>query len=465
MYVCGPTVYDEPHIGHARSAYIFEVMRRYLKYKDKRCTVKFVRNVTDVDDKIINKAKEEFIGEDLNSAVKKVATKYLFAYHQALDQLGISARDPGIIEPKASEYIDKIKEFIKILIKKKVAYQSDADVYFDITKANNYGKLSNQSLEAMEVGARVKPMENKRNPLDFALWKSAKEGEPFWDSDWGKGRPGWHIECSVMSTDILGDEFDIHGGGLDLIFPHHENEIAQAEGAGKKFARLWIHHGLLTINGRKMAKSLGNFVTIEDFREKYKDLDYLKFFFLSAHYRSPIDFNEQRICEAKSAYERLQVFFQKLERRFGEKEQGRQKLEPSSDIFKYKREFEEAMDDDFNTPQALAVMFELVSFSNKLLAEYKDEYQGVLQSAQDILRDCTGIFGIRFKPIFETRDIAMDFRMVKISPEKIEALKNDRNDFRKKGNFVEADRIRKELEERGIILEDTKEGTIWRIKS
>ena len=256
MYVCGPTVYDEPHIGHARSAYIFDVIRRYL-IKYKKCKVNFVRNVTDVDDKIINKAKEGFKGENLNSAVKKVATKYLSAYHNALKELGINTESPDIIEPKASEYIDKMKEFIKILIEKKVAYQSGADVYFDITKAKKYGKLSNQSIDTMEVGARVAPTENKRNPLDFALWKSAKEDEPSWDSDWGKGRPGWHIECSVMSTDILGDEFDIHGGGLDLIFPHHENEIAQAEGAGKKFARFWIHHGLLTINGQKWLSRWG----------------------------------------------------------------------------------------------------------------------------------------------------------------------------------------------------------------
>ena len=251
MYVCGPTVYDEPHIGHARSAYIFEVIRRYLHSRG--YTVTFVRNVTDVDDKIIDKARKEYPSEDLNTAFKKVAAKYLDSYHRALDSLGIGLNPPDIVEPKASEYIKKMIDFIQVLIARGNAYPAGGDVYFDITKAKDYGKLSNQSPDKMESGARVSPTENKRNPLDFALWKSAKENEPFWESPWGKGRPGWHIECSVMSSDILGDEFDIHGGGIDLIFPHHENEVVQSEGAGKKFARYWIHHGLLTINGQKMA--------------------------------------------------------------------------------------------------------------------------------------------------------------------------------------------------------------------
>ncbi|MFA4854601.1 MAG: cysteine--tRNA ligase, partial [Candidatus Omnitrophota bacterium] len=252
MYVCGPTVYDQPHIGHARSAYIFDVIRRYLIYKGYKVT--FARNVTDVDDKIIEKAREEYKGEDLNSAVQKVAKKYLDAYHEDMRQLGILEPD---VEPKATEYVCESKpamqKFIEELIKRGAAYVSGGDVYFDIRKAKDYGKLSNQATEKMEAGVRIAPGEKKKDPLDFALWKSAKVNEPSWDSPWGRGRPGWHIECSVMSSDILGDEFDIHGGGLDLIFPHHENEIAQSEGAGKKFARYWIHHGLLTINGQKMS--------------------------------------------------------------------------------------------------------------------------------------------------------------------------------------------------------------------
>ncbi|MCM8781953.1 MAG: cysteine--tRNA ligase, partial [Candidatus Omnitrophica bacterium] len=299
MYVCGPTVYDEPHIGHLRSAYIFDVIRRYLVYKGYKVT--FVRNVTDVDDKIIVKAKEEYPADDINESVKKVSCKYLEFYHNAMDLFGIMQPDK---EPRATEYIEKMKQFIKELIDRGVAYQTGGDVYFDISKTKDYGKLSNQKLEAMEVGARATCGEGKKDPLDFALWKSAKEGEPCWDSPWGKGRPGWHIECSVMSSDILGDEFDIHGGGIDLIFPHHENEIAQSECAGKRFARYWIHNGLLTINGQKMAKSLGNFVTVKDFISKYHDVDFLKLFFLSAHYSHPIDFSDERIEEAKKNKER-----------------------------------------------------------------------------------------------------------------------------------------------------------------
>ncbi|MFH1398323.1 MAG: cysteine--tRNA ligase, partial [Candidatus Omnitrophota bacterium] len=288
MYVCGPTVYDQPHIGHARSAYIFDVIRGYLVYRGYK--VKFVRNVTDVDDKIIDKARKEFPDEDLNFAFKKVADKYLNSYHQALESLGIGRDQDKIFEPKASDYIPKMITFIQSLITQQAAYVSGGDVYFDITKAKNYGKLSNQELDKMESGVRVSPAENKRNPLDFALWKSSKENGPSWDSPWGKGRPGWHIECSVMSSDILGDEFDIHGGGVDLIFPHHENEIAQSEGLGKKFARYWIHHGLLTINSQKMAKSLGNFITVRDFLDKHKNANLLKLLFLSTHYSHPVDY-------------------------------------------------------------------------------------------------------------------------------------------------------------------------------
>src|SRR3989338_2349450 len=302
MYVCGPTVYDVPHIGHARSAYVFDVIRRYFAYKGYK--VEFVRNVTDVDEKIISKAKEEFKAEDLNSAVKKVSDKYLNVYHGCMEKLGIMRPDK---EPKATEYIDKMRDFIKILIERGTAYVSGGDVYFDVRKASGYGKLSNQSFDMLESGARVAPGENKKDPLDFALWKSAKEGEPSWQSPWGNGRPGWHIECSVMSSDILGDEFDIHGGGIDLIFPHHENEAAQSQGAGKKFARYWLHNGLLTINKEKMAKSLGNFITIEDILAKYP-ADVLKVLFLQTHYSHPVDFSWEKMEEEKKAWERFDIF-------------------------------------------------------------------------------------------------------------------------------------------------------------
>ncbi len=357
MYVCGPTVYDQPHIGHARSAYIFDVIRRYLEFRGYK--VRFVRNVTDVDDKIIDKAVKEFAGEDLNLAVEKVSSKYLDQYHQALEALGIGQVTD---EPRASAYIEKMIVFIEGLIKKNAAYASEGDVYFDITKAKDYGKLSHQSMDKMEVGARIAPGEKKNNPLDFALWKAAKEGEPSWESPWGRGRPGWHIECSAMSSDILGDEFDIHGGGLDLIFPHHENEIAQSEGAGKPFARYWMHHGLLTINGQKMSKSLGNFVTIEDFIARHKDADLLKLFFLSAHYSHPIDYNEEKIEESGKQQARFIEFFERTNSWvLQEGKNGPPRSE--KDISKVDAIFTKfcaVMDDDFNTPKGLACLFEML---------------------------------------------------------------------------------------------------------
>jgi len=445
IYVCGPTVYDEPHIGHARSAYIFDVIRRYLIYKGYKVT--FVRNVTDVDDKIIEKARNEYKGEDLNTAYKKVADKYLASYHEALDSLGIVTSKPDVEEPKASEYIDKMIVFIKNLIDRGAAYQAGGDVYFDITKAKNYGKLSGQSLDKMDAGARVAPLENKRNPLDFALWKSVKEGEPSWDSLYGKGRPGWHIECSVMSSDILGDEFDIHGGGIDLIFPHHENEIAQSEGTGKNFARVWMHHGLLTIKGQKMAKSLGNFVTIKEFIAKYKDADLLKLFFLSAHYSHPIDYSDKKIEEVRGALERITILIDKMDTRTqGHKDTS----ERFKEVEEIKNKFIEAMDDDFNTPEGLAAIFELINLANKNI-----DNLNFIGEAKNLLFELKDILGLDLKKGIGYKEL----------PASITILIDKRNEARKKGDFQEADKIRKELEKEGIILEDTKDGkTTWRRK-
>ncbi|MBM3246225.1 MAG: cysteine--tRNA ligase, partial [Candidatus Omnitrophica bacterium] len=410
--------------------------------------VKFVRNVTDVDDKIIEKAKNEFKGEALLGAVKKVAEKYLAAYHGALDSLGIKSGSPEIIEPKASEYIEKMVGFIKNLITRGVAYQAGGDVYFDITKAAGYGKLSGQSLEKMESGARVAPLENKKNPLDFALWKSAKENEPSWPSPWGPGRPGWHIECSVMSSDILGDEFDIHGGGLDLIFPHHENEIAQSEGAEKKFARIWMHHGLLTINGQKMAKSLGNFITVKDFLDKYKYPDLLKLLFLAAHYSHPVDYTEEKIEEARQALERILILLNKLE--VVTKSQGHQVTSKNfKEIEEIKNKFIEAMDDDFNTPQALAAIFELVTLANKNIND-----ADFISNATITLKELSGILGLTLE---------VD-KAAAISDEEIKAMILKRQKARQEKNYALSDKIRKELEEQGIILEDAGEGTTWRRK-
>ena len=444
MYVCGPTVYDEPHIGHARSAYIFDVIRRYLVYRGYQ--VKFVRNVTDVDDKIINKAKEEFPGEDLNSSFKKVAEKYLKSYHEALKSLGIEVN--GISEPKASEYIPKMIKFIQNLVDRGAAYVSGGDVYFDITKALSYGKLSNQSLEKMESGVRVASHENKRNPLDFALWKSAKENEPFWDSPWGKGRPGWHIECSVMSQKFIKtDTLDIHAGGRDLIFPHHENEIAQVEAlTGKPFAKYWIHHGLLTINNQKMSKSLGNFITINDFMNKYHDADPLKLFFLSAHYSHPIDYTDEKIEETKQALTRLHILMGKLEKAVPPKGPAIKKKE----IEELRASFFSAMDDDFNTPGGLAVVFDLVNLTNKNI----DDADFVF-SARETLKELLGILGIT---------LASRPKDASISDNEVEVKIIERKQARLNKDYALGDKIRKELEEKGVILEDTKEGTSWRRK-
>jgi len=455
MYVCGPTVYDQPHIGHARSAYIFDVIRRYLVYRGYK--VKFVRNVTDVDDKIIDKAQKEFKGEDLNAAVKKVSTKYLDLYHEDMRSLGIL--DPDV-EPKATEYVSLenplMQKFIEQLINKGCAYVSEGDVYFDIKKAKDYGKLSNQAIEKMEAGARIALGEKKKDPLDFALWKSAKVGEPAWDSPWGKGRPGWHIECSVMSSDILGDEFDIHGGGLDLIFPHHENEIAQSEGAGKKFAKIWMHHGLLTINGQKMAKSLGNFITVKDFLDKYKNADLLKLLFLSTRYSHPVDYTVEKVEEARQALERISILWGKIGWPIEKKFTGK----ILDELEAVKNKFISVMDDDFNMPQGYAVIFELVNLVNKHI-----EDTNFVHNAKDILQEFFEIFGLSLKAkktIINT--ISSDSYIISTEEAYINSKIQEREKARQGKNYDLADEIRKELEGKGIILEDTKEGATWRRK-
>lgn len=445
MYVCGPTVYDEPHIGHARSAYIFDVIRQYLVYRGYK--VMFVRNVTDVDDKIIDKAKSVVSHSSfvirLDDAVKEVSEKYLDAYHEDMKLIGIGKPDK---EPKATEYIPKMVKFIESLIKRGCAYESGGDVYFDIKKAKDYGKLSNQNLDKMEIGARVSPGENKKDPLDFALWKKAKEGEPSWESPWGAGRPGWHIECSVMSGDILGDEFDIHGGGIDLIFPHHENEIAQSEGAGKKFARYWMHNGLLTINSEKMAKSLGNFISIKDFIAKYRDADYLKLLFLNTHYRHPVDYTEEKISEMRAKKERFAILIDKMER-IKEHKSTRAQGHKVKELEEFRKKFEEAMEDDFNMPLALSNLFELVNFTNKNIDD-----PGIVSESKKILLKLTEIFGLNLK----TKDEDL--------PATVEALIRERDGARAKKDYKKSDDIRKKLAGMGVILEDTKEGTVWRKK-
>ena len=444
IYTCGVTVYDESHIGHARSLYIFDVIRRYLKYRG--FNVKFVRNITDIDDKIINRANE--LKVDWQQLVKK----YIERYYKDLEDLGIQRGD---YEPRATENIPDMIKCIEGLINKGFAYVTESGVYFNVRKFKDYGQLSGQGIDQMQSGCRIESDETKQDPLDFALWKKSKPDEPSWESPWGAGRPGWHIECSVMSQKFLKTEtLDIHAGGRDLIFPHHENEIAQAEAlTGKTFAKYWIHHGLLTINSQKMSKSLGNFVTIKDFIDKYKNADLLKLFFLSAHYSHPIDFTEEKIEEAKKAYERFVVLFQKIDRKFGSRDIAELPTGSAGNIKLFKEAFDKAMDDDFNTPQALGVLFNMVNECNRIIDNDQDDRRFMLQEAMKTILELGNIFGLSFEDISEEKsDMWITIAIAQ------------REQVRKEKKFKEADEYRKMLEEKGIILEDTKDGTTWRRK-
>jgi len=451
IYLCGPTVYDEPHIGHARSAYVFEVIRRYFQFKGYK--VRFVRNVTDVDDKIISKAREQKTPEDISLVCKQIAEKYYNIYSLWMSKLGISPPD---IEPWATEHIPEMQKLISILIDKEYAYVSNGDVYFRVKKFEEYGKLSKRSWDELIAGARIEPGENKEDPLDFALWKKAKPQEPSWDSPWGKGRPGWHIECSVMSTSYLGVPFDIHCGGIDLIFPHHENEIAQSEAATEKqFARYWLHNGLLTINGHKMAKSLGNFITIEQVLSRYHP-DILKLFFLSTNYRNPIDFSWEKLDELVEAKEKLDSF---LARSVGIKRNETQlKSSKVSNMFqklnKLREQYIQAMDDDFNTAVALGTLYELTNLGNKILddATIWFVHKNILISEirQTILN--FGKIFCLFEEVSESKEYAQLL-------DKVVAI---RELLRREKQYTIADKIREELMSLGIIVEDGKDKTTWR---
>lgn len=466
MYVCGPTVYDVPHIGHARSAYSFDFIRRYMEHSG--FNVHFVRNVTDIDDKIIKKASDELasLGENpssnrLKDRVKDVATRYLDVYHNELDVLGIK---PPVTEPKATENIEQMIDFIKVLIDKGYAYATGANVYFSVDKFESYGKLSGQDREQMMHAVRIGPDEKKRAPLDFALWKEAKEFEPSWKSPWGDGRPGWHIECSVMSTNLFGANFDVHGGGLDLVFPHHENEIAQAEAAtGKPFANYWLHNGLLTVNGEKMAKSLGNFITISDFLAKHKDPDVLKIAFLYSHYRSPMNYSEDKMEEARRSKERIMIFLDKAEK--ASREHARTEVGAPATVDAIEKaqwavnglqeKFEEAMDDDFNTPVALSVIFEAVHMGNDVLADVKipaEEKAHLAGSIRNYVLRFADILGLSLNPVEIDQNEAS----------KIQDLVANREEARKKKDWAAADRIRKELAAMNVVVEDTPKGPVWR---
>lgn len=460
MYACGVTVYDHCHIGHARSAIVFDVIRNYLKYKGYE--MNFVRNFTDVDDKIINRARQEGVAWD------EVAAKYTEEFHKDMDALGVGRADR---EPKATEYISEMIEIVKDLVEKGFAYQADGSVYFSVDKFPEYGRLSGRNLDEMMAGARVGIDEKKRNPLDFALWKNSKEGEPFWESPWGRGRPGWHIECSAMSIKHLGESFDIHGGGADLLFPHHENEIAQSEAyTGKPFARYWVHNGFITIDKEKMSKSLGNFFTIKEVLQRF-DPEVVRFFLLSTHYRSPIEFSDEQLREAEVSIDRYYTTILRIqdfiEREAGTKGAPNDGGSLADCVSSFRKRFGEAMDDDFNTALALGHMFELIREVNRFLDgnPSSGKEKELLLEARKMLSEAGGILNIFQRSSRQWYVSLMHLKNVGLSEEDIQAKLTARHEARIAKNWEMADAIRKELEAKGVILEDKKDRTDWKIKA
>ena len=460
MYACGVTVYDHCHIGHARSAVVFDVISRYLKYKG--FDVKYVRNFTDIDDKIINRAKQENIAWDA------VAKKYTDEYYKDMDKLGVGRAD---IEPKATEHMKEIIDIVKGLIDKGYAYEVNGNVYFAVEKFSEYGKLSKRDKGEMMAGARVEIDERKKNPLDFALWKKSKEGEPSWESPWGYGRPGWHIECTAMSIKHLGESFDIHGGGADLLFPHHENEIAQSETfTGKPFARYWVHNGFITIDKEKMSKSLGNFFTIKEVLDKF-DPEVVRFFLLSTHYRSPIEFSDEQLREAESSIDRYYSTIVRINDFLLKKEEAKEGFSNAGKFFEglilsFKEKLEEALDDDFNTALALGHIFELIRESNRFLdnkpSGLKD--RELLLKTKELLFEAGNILNIFNRTPDEWYRSLMNIRKVGLSEKDIFDKIKERQDARQRKDWRLSDTIRKELEEKGVILEDKKDRTDWKIK-
>jgi cysteinyl-tRNA synthetase len=466
MYVCGVTVYDLCHIGHARSAVIFDTIYRYLRYREYEVT--FIRNFTDIDDKIIKRANEE--GVDF----KTIAEKYIDEFN--IDMGGLGLEKPAI-EPKATEHIPEMIQLISTLMEKGFAYQRDGDVFYSVGKFKDYGKLSKRNLDEMQAGARIEVDEKKENPLDFSLWKATKPGEPFWESPWGKGRPGWHIECSVMSQKYLGETFDIHGGGKDLIFPHHENEIAQSEAAtGKPFVRYWIHNGFVNINKEKMSKSLGNILTIKEILKDWHS-EVIRLFLLSSHYRSPVDFSIDSLSEARSGLDRFYSTLKAIQDEMGKPiSPPRKKIDASildecrQTIESFPTQFEEAMDDDFNTAQALGYFYDLQTHLNSLLDTSKgqptEEIISILKEAYDHFTKMGWVFGLfREDPGAYIDKIKKEgLRKLNLLEKEILKLIDERNVARKEKNWKKADEIRSDLLSKGIVLEDTPSSTIWKIK-
>ncbi|WP_173917976.1 cysteine--tRNA ligase [Halobacillus sp. Marseille-Q1614] len=439
MYVCGPTVYNYIHIGNARPAIVFDTVRRYFEYRGYE--VKYVLNFTDVDDKLIKAANE------LGEGVPDIANRFIQAYKEDVGALGVKE---AVYHPRVTENMDEIISFIQGLIDKGHAYASEGDVYFRTRSFDGYGKLSHQSVDELRSGARIEVGEKKEDPLDFTLWKEAKGDEIAWDSPWGKGRPGWHIECSAMAKKYLGETIDIHAGGQDLTFPHHENEIAQSEANnGSSFAKYWMHNGYINIDNEKMSKSLGNFVLAHDLVKKH-DPQVIRFFMLSVQYRHPINFSDELLAGAKSSFDRIRNAYENLKHRMessvnlaGDNEKW------LSEITQHKQQFIKEMDDDFNTANAISVLFDLTKSIN-LYLQSEQTHTEVLQAFEQTLEELMSVLGLKVSQEEELLD------------EEVDALIEERKQARKERNFARADEIRDELKARNIILEDTSQGTRWK---
>lgn len=455
MYVCGPTVYNYIHLGNARPIVVFDTLARYFKYKGME--VDYVQNFTDVDDKIINKSIEEGI------SASEVSEKYIKCFFEDINRLNILE---SVKRPKVTENMEEIIEIIQKLIDNGFAYEKDGDVYFEVKKYKDYGKLSNQKIEELELGARIDVSEIKKNPMDFALWKKKKkEGEPFWESPWGQGRPGWHIECSAMAKKYLGDTFDIHGGGQDLVFPHHENEIAQSKCAYHgNFANYWLHNGFIQINGDKMSKSLGNFFLLREILEKFSG-NVVRLFILSTHYRKPINFSFENMADTKKALQNIVKSMNKfediVEKYKNEKTADIKNLDFSQKIDEFDKKFEEAMDEDMNTPQALATIFDQIRETNKFISVNKDElstiYAEIEKSYESLKRKIGNVFGIEIE--MENSAKEEDGENMELTKKLIELLIKLRSEARSEKNFKLSDEIRDELKVLGVEIKDNRDGT------
>jgi cysteinyl-tRNA synthetase len=468
LYACGVTVYDDCHLGHARSCVAFEVLVRYLRWRGFQVT--WVRNYTDIDDKILVRAQE------LGVSWKEVAQRYIASFQEDMAALGVPLAQ---IEPRATEHIPQIIHLIRRLVDRGFAYAGGGDVFFRVRRFPGYGKLSGQSLEDIQVGARIEVDPNKEDPLDFVLWKASKPGEPAWDSPWGPGRPGWHIECSAMSMLYLGETFDLHGGGQDLVFPHHENELAQSEAAtGKPFARYWLHHGLLTINHEKMSKSLGNFFTVKEVLARFP-AEVVRFFLINCHYRTPLDFSDVALAEAEAALLRLYTCLARIQDLL--REHPHLKLQHPVDTYPHnltleefhrfgalRARFDAAMDDDLNTAQALGYLFETVRLLNRLLEAPSADpgYLTILKEMHDEVVDLGRVLNLlQADPQTMLTTLRQKAADLKIAPEEIQRLIDQRTQARKSKDWKRADAIRQQLTDLDILLEDTPQGTIWRVKT